>query len=88
MHRRFPVVADPIQLGAMPQQILRRLPLSAATSIPESAGNLVRRWRRLERAVLLDAIQESERGGLPDGCPRPTLKQPARGFPLREHHRV
>jgi hypothetical protein len=88
LQRRFLVIADPIQFGAAPKQIFRSLQLSAATRMPECVSGFVRRWRRLTPAILLDAIQEPERGGLPDRCQRSSLKQPARSFPIREHNRI
>jgi hypothetical protein len=54
------------------------------TGAPERVGNFAGRGRRIAREILLDAVQQSQCGGLPERGARPALEQPARGFSLNK----
>src|SRR5260370_39517371 len=64
---RQPVVSDPVEVCAAPEEIFRRAALSAVAGTPERICHLVWRGRRVTREMLRDACHQPSRSG-PPGC--------------------
>ena len=87
VQRRLVVPADPVRIGAGPEQELRSAELPAVARLPEGARDLVVR-RRPGGELCRHPVVEPERGGVPELRLRTALDEPARGFPLAESDRV
>jgi hypothetical protein len=77
------VVSDPVDIGAVVEQVLRGFELSAVACALEAAGYVVGRGLVVVE-VLLDLREESEGGGLPKGDASAAVDQAPGGCPLSE----
>jgi hypothetical protein len=77
----------PRRIGTARQQQLGRFALAAVGGAPQRIVEVLAARRGLFELVL-DAVEEPERGGLPEGGAGAAFEQPPGGVPLAEGDRV
>ena len=79
-----PVVSDPGRVGAAVEQQLGGVALAAVRGAPQRVVEVLLRAAAVCGELVADAVDQPERGGLPEVGARAAFEQPARGLPLPE----